>query len=660
MSFISPWLLWWLFAASIPIIIHLVNRWRHRSVKWGAMEFLLRAAKETRGAKKLLHYIILALRCLAVAALITAFARPLLGSFFGWGSSGLNEVLLVLDRSASMGARPDKTTSLQASIPPMVEGTIKQLSGTGLALMDSLTAQVIQIPAPEALADMTVSKNTDAGANIPALLEKAVTYLQSSSAGKAEIWIASDMQESSWRPNSPLWAGVRSSLAELPVPPTVRIMAMRNRPDKNRGIRIKQAQVNDGKLMLVMEVLRQGYNPNQPEEVSVEISVNNSAVTHTLHLAGESSAILKEIPLPDGKDTGFGYISLPHDDYTGDDTAFFTFAPKLSAGILVSGPSDETDKVLTAMAAPPGLKGRKLSTQQDLQQGKITLNSQALVIWHGPLPYDETAKRLKSYIEQGGLVLFLPDDRESAGRRNFLGVSWDIQETAKADEFFHIKTWERKRGYLQDGSDQKTIPASSVRAIRRKQLAGQYHVVASWDDGACAVGQVRAGAGSAVFLTTLPKYSWSNLADGHLLLPLIHRMATRGAERFAEAVTLWVNSQALPQSSSEMPTRMDDAAGANPPGSPEDTAGVYRLGAQTYAVNRPWSEDTPKQITNENLLKLLPDANISEVKDAVESTPLVQETWPLFLYIALTCLLLEALLCLPGKITKRQAPVSHS
>ena len=100
MSFTSPWLLWALFTASIPIIIHLVNRWRHRSVRWAAMEFLLRAARETRGTKKLLHYLILALRVLAVAALVTAFARPLLGSFFGWGSSGLNEVLLVLDRSS--------------------------------------------------------------------------------------------------------------------------------------------------------------------------------------------------------------------------------------------------------------------------------------------------------------------------------------------------------------------------------------------------------------------------------------------------------------------------------------------------------------------------------------------------------------------------------
>ncbi|WP_425515075.1 hypothetical protein [Akkermansia muciniphila] len=32
--------------------MHLVNRWRHRSVPWAAMEFLLRAARETRGTKK--------------------------------------------------------------------------------------------------------------------------------------------------------------------------------------------------------------------------------------------------------------------------------------------------------------------------------------------------------------------------------------------------------------------------------------------------------------------------------------------------------------------------------------------------------------------------------------------------------------------------------
>lgn len=656
MSFTFPWLLWILFAASIPLIIHLVNRWRHRSVRWAAMEFLLRAARETRGVKKLLHYLILALRVLAVAALVTAFARPLISSFFGWGSSGLNEVVLLLDRSASMDARPDKTNSLRDAIPPLVEATFAQLGSCRLSLLDSGTGTVTQIPAPEALADLTVSKPTDGGADIPGLLQKAIPYLEESGSGKTEIWIASDMQATSWRPSSPLWSSVRQRLAALPIPPAIRIMALRDRPETNRGIRIRQAQVNNGKLVLDMEVLRQGFNPNLPEEVPVHISVDNASTTVPLQLAGETTVIRKEIPLPQGKEDGFGYVSLPHDDFSRDDFSFFTFAPRPQANILVNGPAGDAGKILSLMAAPPGLPNRKSTMPNTTRPGDLNLASQALVIWHGPAPRAEMEEKLLTFIEQGGLVLFLPDDTAHGSRRPFLGVTWGSMETAPADEYFHVNSWDRQRGFLRDGSDQTAIPANRLRAIRRKSLQGSYRTLASWEDGACALAQVRSGLGSALFLGTLPKYSWSNLADGHLLLPLVQRMADRGAERFSSAMVLRVNDPALPQSATDVPARLDDAQGAHPTGSPADTAGVYRLGAQTYAVNRPWAEDNPDQITDEKIRLLLPEASISAMQGGAETPSLVQEAWKLFLLIALACLLLEAFLSLPRRTAKRPAP----
>ena len=101
-----------------------------------------------------------------------------------------------------MDAHPDKTSSLRDAIPPLVESTFAQLGHCRLSLLDSATGTVTQIPAPEALADLTVSKTTDGGADIPALLQKAIPYLEESGAGKTEIWIASDMQASSWKPDS--------------------------------------------------------------------------------------------------------------------------------------------------------------------------------------------------------------------------------------------------------------------------------------------------------------------------------------------------------------------------------------------------------------------------------------------------------------------------
>ena len=74
MYFQQTWMLWGLLAASIPIIIHLLNRRRHKTVKWAAMQFLLKATRESRGRKRLRHLLILACRTLAVAVLAMAAA----------------------------------------------------------------------------------------------------------------------------------------------------------------------------------------------------------------------------------------------------------------------------------------------------------------------------------------------------------------------------------------------------------------------------------------------------------------------------------------------------------------------------------------------------------------------------------------------------------
>jgi hypothetical protein len=64
MLFLSPLLLWFL-AASVPVMIHLINRRRHKTIQWAAMQFLLKASRESRGKKKLRHILILTCRALA-------------------------------------------------------------------------------------------------------------------------------------------------------------------------------------------------------------------------------------------------------------------------------------------------------------------------------------------------------------------------------------------------------------------------------------------------------------------------------------------------------------------------------------------------------------------------------------------------------------------
>jgi hypothetical protein len=80
MTFLNWTMLLALAAVAIPIIIHLLNRQRATLIDWGAMRFLLDSLAARRRRILLEEIILMALRCLLVALLVLALARPFLPS----------------------------------------------------------------------------------------------------------------------------------------------------------------------------------------------------------------------------------------------------------------------------------------------------------------------------------------------------------------------------------------------------------------------------------------------------------------------------------------------------------------------------------------------------------------------------------------------------
>ena len=72
MTFLAPALLWAVVLASAPIIIHLLNRRRFIRVDWAPMKYLKLTLKANRRRLRIEQWILLAIRTLAVAALIFA------------------------------------------------------------------------------------------------------------------------------------------------------------------------------------------------------------------------------------------------------------------------------------------------------------------------------------------------------------------------------------------------------------------------------------------------------------------------------------------------------------------------------------------------------------------------------------------------------------
>ena len=75
MQFTYQALTWGFLIALIPLLIHLINMMRHRRIKWATMEFLLQSYRKHRKWVWLKQLLLLLMRMLAIAAVVSMLAQ---------------------------------------------------------------------------------------------------------------------------------------------------------------------------------------------------------------------------------------------------------------------------------------------------------------------------------------------------------------------------------------------------------------------------------------------------------------------------------------------------------------------------------------------------------------------------------------------------------
>jgi hypothetical protein len=102
MTFLTGGFLAGLALMGVPVIIHLIIRRRRKLVRWGAMQFLMGTPPRFRQRLlRLNELLVLLLRMLAIAAVVLAFAQPLMLS--GMLSRRVVENVFIIDASLSTG-----------------------------------------------------------------------------------------------------------------------------------------------------------------------------------------------------------------------------------------------------------------------------------------------------------------------------------------------------------------------------------------------------------------------------------------------------------------------------------------------------------------------------------------------------------------------------
>ena len=106
MQFLYPGFLWALLALAVPIILHLFYFRRYKKVYFSNVKFLREVKEETSARNKLRNLLILLARCLAIAALVLAFAQPYIATKAS-SEQGQKTVSVYVDNSFSMQAFGD-------------------------------------------------------------------------------------------------------------------------------------------------------------------------------------------------------------------------------------------------------------------------------------------------------------------------------------------------------------------------------------------------------------------------------------------------------------------------------------------------------------------------------------------------------------------------
>ena len=647
MQFLQPILLWGLPLVLLPVIIHFLNRLRHRSHPWAAMRFLVAATRSSVSNTKLRQLLILLFRMAMVAALCLTLARPLAGGWMGWAvSSAPDAIVMLLDRSASMEIKTGGASKREQAIRLLTQAAGEFEESSHLILIDSATLAAAEAGRATNLMRLPVAGPTDTAADVPAMLRAAFNWLVENHAGSAEIWIASDAQRSNWHPEDPRWKDLAGQIGSLSQKVRVRLLILSQPADANASISLKEvARRSHGggsELQFVLDLQR---NRSGNASIPVTMTLDGSQTETPVAFEGQSLRWRHRVDLGAHPAGGWGGFALPADANERDNTAYFVYGAETALRAVVVSRSIDTARYLQPACA--SRDGRPAALLAPADFPAANLDGCSLVVWQDALPDGDAAARLQSFVAEGGVAVFFPPGRADAGQFNAL--SWGAVESSEAAGGFRVLRWNEDEGPLARSEERISLPLGQTVFLRRQVIAGQKNVLAAFDDGAALLARQTLGRGEFYFCASLPAGDWSSLADGPVLVPMLQRALQDGVRRL-QSVSTSLCGELTASELAKTWVSVDSAVAKDI----RFQAGVYKSGEHLMAVNRPPAEDDPEMMDSGDIKKLFGDLPLQMLQDRRVATGQLQgEIWRMFLFLMLLLLLGEGLLILPGK---RPAP----
>ncbi|MFQ5682557.1 MAG: BatA domain-containing protein [Candidatus Binatia bacterium] len=547
--FLHPIYLYGLIAASLPALIHLLNRRRLKRIRFPAVRFVLLSQRRISRSVRLRHWVLLALRTFAVILLVLLLANPIfqtgIGLFAGGGPLSL---AVILDNSLSMqwsrggeGFRQAKRT-LHRLISSLRDGDQIALIPTNRSKSSPSRPRAQKELLLRDLENIQISDGT---ADYASALSKAYELLRHPAAQK-NIWLITDMALTGWDRFIPTTLEVYDPLISLKIIKLGREGEPENATIKD--IKLRGQEVGVG-LPIHLEASIINFTDKAIKNLLVHLNIDEQTkdrkLVPRLPPKGELGVSFQFTVTQPGDHRGT--ITIKKEGLAGNATAYFTLHARKKLKILVVDGDPQTSLVqsetffLTRALNPAGVQASSLFLPTVIIPEGLSSEPldayQALILCNVPAIPRAALPRLKSYLYQGGGVLLTVGDRIQMDDYNLklFQSSPPILPGPLNGKTIFSQPREEKIGTVNlvhpalRGFDNSMLQASlkstRIRGYFRTTIPDKSALL-TLSNGDPLLMERKVGSGRLLLLTTAADRDWSDLPLKTAYLPLIQSLVS--------------------------------------------------------------------------------------------------------------------------------------
>ena len=531
MTFLNPFVLFGLAAAAIPILLHLLNLRKLKTIDFSTLRFLKELQKTSIRKLKAQQIILLILRTLIVIFSVLAFSRPTIKSTLpSIGTHAKSSIIVVLDNSLSMditdedGNRFSKAKKLTSEILGALEEGDEMAFIPLSSLIKNRKRSFSRNFAwlKEEIDHCSVNPAT---ASLNDGLRAAQGLLDASLHVNKEIYILTDLQQQeihSLELDSIKLFDDKTSVFLLPS------LESKNSIDQNisidTAIFISRVYAKDKPVELQTKL----YNSSVTDAKGIIVSVlfNGERVAQRTVDIGAGSYInvsLQGIPHTTGLIKG--EIQIENDVLESDNHRYFSFIISSAPKVALIGNQLETDFISLSIAPHASI----LKSYSANQSASVHFEDFDLLILATTLSQTEM-QRIDAYIQNGGSVLFFPSSTESIAvqQQFFSGMGLGpiiFQEFSESNPGICISA-DRQHPILQGvfkGFNSESGLGDSPKII--KALCSQAGQSIISMQGGSFLNEIRRGEGKVMYCAVPPSPAWSSFPFTGLMPTIIYRSA---------------------------------------------------------------------------------------------------------------------------------------